>query len=172
MGGGANGQGGCIGGYGGGAGHSYTDFSGGVSYAGSGKGGFGGGGGGGVSGLDPVNFFNNHFYGGGGDGGYSGGGGGQGAYQGKYGGGGSFYQGLYSLILKGGIQHGNGEVWITEISVGAPVPEATTLALMSTASPGLLFLSVGDVNGSRSGSRIWRDTKRLETIGTTNPKTP
>jgi hypothetical protein len=63
-------------------------------------------------------------------------------------------------------------VWITEILVGAPVPEATTLALMSTASPGLLFLSVGDVNGSRSGSRIWRDTKRLETIGTTNPKTP
>jgi hypothetical protein len=60
---------------------------------------------------------------------------GQGGGIGGYGGGGSFYQGLYSLILKGGIQHRNGEVWITEISVGAPVPEATTLDSL----PGLAF---------------------------------
>ena len=73
------------GGYGGGGGHSYSDFSGGVSYAGSGKGGFGGGGGGGVSGTS--SFFKNHSYGGGGGGGgYSGGGGGQGAYASKHGG--------------------------------------------------------------------------------------
>ena len=146
--GGTNGTGGGTGGYGGHGGHSYTDFSGGASYGGSGKGGFGGGGGGGISGLGP-NFFSNHFYGGGGGGGgYSGGGGGQGAAFSKYGGGGggggSLYEGLYqffNLILKDGVQHGDGEVWITEVSVGAPVPEPATLALMTTGLAGLASLA-------------------------------
>lgn len=131
-------------GQGGGGGHAYPNLAGGVGSAGSGAGGFGGGGGGGVSGTP----FGPEYGGGGGGGGYSGGGGGQGRYDGAVyygggGGGGGSYDALTNQILKGGVQRGNGGVWITDISLGAPtpVPEPTTLALMSTGIAGLASLA-------------------------------